>query len=78
MIEVFKIINGLSPPIMDKIFIFRENTHNIRNFQIISKENTKTVRYGQETIKFRTPVQFRTPILSRDWMNKFSTCEFKW
>ena len=55
MTEVFKIMNGLNPPIIDKFFIFRENTHNIRNFQIISNENKKTVRYVQETIKFRTP-----------------------
>ena len=27
----------------------------IENFQIISNENKKTVRYSQETIKFRTP-----------------------
>ena len=39
---------------MDNLFIFRENTHNIRNFQTISNENEKTVRRGQETIKFRT------------------------
>ena len=44
---------------MDIFFIFRKNTHNIRNFQIISNENKKagTVRYSQETIKFRTPSQ---------------------
>ena len=40
---------------MDNFFIFCENTHNIRDFQIISNENKKTVRYGQETIQFRTP-----------------------
>ena len=35
MIDVCKIINGYAPPIMDNLFIFRENTHNLRNFQII-------------------------------------------
>ena len=39
MTEVFKIINGLSQPIMDNFFIFRENTHNIQNFQIIFNKN---------------------------------------
>ena len=52
MAEDFKIINGLSPPIMD-FFIFHENTH-FRNFQIISNENKKTMRHRQRTIKFRT------------------------
>ena len=46
MAEVFKIINGLTPPVMDNFFIFCDNTH----IQIISNENKKTVRYGQETI----------------------------
>ena len=50
MIEVFKIINGYAPLIIDNFFIFRENTHNLRNFQIILNENKKTVRYGSEKI----------------------------
>ena len=54
MIEIFKIISALSPLIMDNNFIFRENTRNIRNFQIISNENKETVKYGQEITKFRT------------------------
>ena len=31
MIEVFKIVNRYAPPIMANVFIFRENTHNLRN-----------------------------------------------
>ena len=56
MIEVFKIINEYAPPNMDNIFIFRENTHNLRNFQVILNENKITVRYGSETISYRTPL----------------------
>ena len=41
MIEVFKIINGYAPPIMDKFFIFRENTNNLRYFQVVLNENKK-------------------------------------
>ena len=41
MIEVFKILNGYAPPVMDNFFIFRKNTHNLINFQIISNENKK-------------------------------------
>ena len=52
MIEVFKIIDGYAPPIMDNFFIFREDTHNLRNFQIILNENKKTVRYSSETISY--------------------------
>ena len=43
MTEVVKIINGYAPPIMGNFFIFRENTHNLRNFQITlnEKKNSK-------------------------------------
>ena len=34
-------INGYAPPIMDNFLMFRENTHNLRNFQIILNENKK-------------------------------------
>ena len=56
MIEVFKIINGYAPAIIDNCFIFRENTRNLRNFQIILNENKKTLRYGLETISYRIPL----------------------
>ena len=56
MVEVFKIVNGFVPPTMEDFFLFRENTHNIQNFQIISNASKKTVRYGLETMKYRTPL----------------------
>ena len=55
MTETYKIIYGISPPIMDNFFILRENTHNVRNFQEIFNENRNTVKYGIETISNRTP-----------------------
>ena len=39
MIEVLKVIIGYALWNMDKFFIFRENTHNLRKFQIILNEN---------------------------------------
>ena len=56
MSDVFKIINGFTPSIMEDFFLFRENTHNNRNFEIISNELKKTVRYGLERVKFKTPL----------------------
>ena len=55
MTEIYKIIKGEAPVIMKKLFIFRENIHNIRNFQIIANENKNTVRCGLDTICYRTP-----------------------
>ena len=54
MTNVFKIIHGLSSPIMDNSFVFCENIYNIRSFQIVSDENKKTVRHSLKSIKFRT------------------------
>ena len=54
MVEVFEIINGFAPPIVEDFFLFRENSHNIRNFQKIFHETKKAVRYGLETLKFYT------------------------
>ena len=56
MTEVYKIVNGYAPPIMQNLFLFRENVHNIRNFQDIANENKHTVRYGLETVSYRTPL----------------------
>ena len=55
MTEVYKIIKGEAPAIMKNSFIFRENIHNIRNFQFIANENKNTVRYGLDTMCYRTP-----------------------
>ena len=59
MVEVFKIINGFAPPIIED-FLFCENTHDIQNFQIISNESKKTIRYGLETVIYRTPLLWAT------------------
>ena len=58
MVEVFKIINGFAPPVMEDFFLLRENTHNIQNFQIIYNESKKTIRYGLETMKYKTVQTF--------------------
>ena len=50
MIEIYKIVNQITPLIMNSLFAFRENVHNIRNYQIISNNIRKTVRYGLETV----------------------------
>ena len=43
MIELYKIIHQIAPPIMNPMFVFRENTHNIRYYQILSNNVRKTV-----------------------------------
>ena len=55
MTEVYKILNGISPPIKNSLFQFRCNTINIRNSQEIYTKNRRTVRYGTETVTYRAP-----------------------
>ena len=43
MIELYKIIHQIAPPIMNPLFVFRENTHNICYYQILSNNVRKTV-----------------------------------
>ena len=41
MTEVYKIVNGIAPPVVNSLFNFLTNIHNIRNFQQIDTENRK-------------------------------------
>ena len=74
MIEVYKIVNGIVPPIMNSLFQFCCNTNN-RNFQVISTENKKTVKYGMETVTNQTP--FLWANLYTNYENAKSLYEFK-
>ena len=59
MVEVFKIINGFAPPMIEDFFLFCENIHNIWNFQIISNETKKKNKkktVGLEMVKYRVPL----------------------
>ena len=55
MIELYKITHQIAPPIMNSLFVFHDNMHNIRNHHILSKDIRKTVRYDLETILYRSP-----------------------
>ena len=55
MTEIYKIVNGVAPPIMNSLFEFRSNEYNIRNFQVLSTDFRGTVNYGIETTVYRAP-----------------------
>ena len=55
MIEMYKMINHIAPPVMPSLFEIRKNTNNTRYFQVLSNENRRTVNYGLETICYRVP-----------------------
>ena len=75
MTEVYKIVNGIVPAIMNSFFNFRAHVHNNKNFQEIFTENRKTVKYGIETVTYRVP--FLWANLRSEYKNAKSLEEFK-
>ena len=75
MNEVYKIVKREAPTIMKNLLIFRENIHNIRNFQIIANENNNTVTYSLETICYRTPYLWVS--LPEEYKHQNSVGKFK-
>ena len=53
--EMYKILNGLFPDIMQDIFETKSNYYNTRNAPAFSSRNIKTVRYGLQTISYMAP-----------------------
>ena len=56
MTEIYKIVNGIALPIMNSLFMFCLNQHNLRNFQELSTEKRNTVNYGLETVSYGVSV----------------------
>ena len=54
-IEIYKILNGLSPDIMQDIFETKSNYYNSPKAPAFSSRNIETVRYGLQTIFYMAP-----------------------
>ena len=52
MTEIYKIVNGIAPSIINSLFTFCLNQHNHRNFQELLTEKRNTVNYGLETVTY--------------------------
>ena len=75
MTEVYKIVNSITPLIMNSLFQFRYNTNNIRNFQEIYAKNRKTVRYGTKIVTYQATILWAN--LHTKYKNAKSLDEFK-
>ena len=54
--EMFRFYNGLSLPLMNKIFKLRaENPYNLRHISVFSRPMVKSVYHGTECISFLVP-----------------------
>ena len=53
MKEIHKFLNNLSPPIINHMFQFGEDSYNLMNFQQLPSSTKKTAKMGLETISYR-------------------------
>ena len=56
MTEIYEIVNGIAPIIMNSLFTFRLNQHNLKKFQDLSTVKRNTVNYYLETVTYRAPI----------------------
>ena len=74
-IEMFKIKNNLSPPLMKEIFKENTNTYDLRNKRCREPTNVGTVLYGSETIRYRGPKTW--DMVPQNIKDSVSLAEFK-
>ena len=51
--EVYKFLNGLSPPIMNEVFQTNDCPYDLRNPRILASKHKSTVKYGFNTIALK-------------------------
>ena len=54
LIEIFKIKNGLAPPIMGSMFKRGDTTYNLRNFQEFETERKRALYFGLDTLSYHS------------------------
>ena len=53
LIEIYKSLNHISPPIMQEFFDLKVTPYSLRNNNILRLPKTNTSRYGTETLSFK-------------------------
>ena len=53
LVEIFKTLNDLNPSFMKKLFVRKEMPFNLRVSNVLSLPNTRTIRYGTNSVFFR-------------------------
>ena len=54
-IEIYKAHNNLSSDLMSDLFKLKKTTYNLQNMSALSSTNTKTTKYGINSISFLAP-----------------------
>ena len=53
--EIYKVLKGISPKIMENIFEINEHSHNLRSGITFKSHNFRTVHYGQQSLSYLAP-----------------------
>ena len=53
--EIYKFLQGLSPPLMNEIFVERNNNYSLRGNNLLTRRRVNSMRYGTETDSFLAP-----------------------
>ena len=53
--ETYKFLQGLSPPLVNQIFVKRNNNYSLRGNNLLTRRRVNSVRYGTETVSFLAP-----------------------
>ena len=60
LIEIYKSINNLSPPIMKDFFNLKNTRHGLRSKQLLKLPETSTSRYGTQALCFKGSLIWNT------------------
>ena len=55
--EVYKFLNGLSPPIMNEVFQTNNCLYDLRNPRILASKHKSTIKHGINTIVLKGPLR---------------------
>ena len=55
VIEIYKFVNDLSQEIMNRVFHLKENQYSLRSIHELFGWNSRTLKYGTETISYLAP-----------------------
>ena len=53
--ETYKFLKGLSPPLLNEMFVERWNNYSLQGNNVLTRQRVNLVRYGTETVSFLAP-----------------------
>ena len=74
-IETLKVLHGLSPPLLNDIFVERNCNYNLRGNNFLNSRRVNLLRYGMESVSFLAPKIW--DILSKEIKNSETLNAFK-